>query len=116
MVVTLDKIRHSIVSKLTILVGLVLLVSISVWAYFNIDYQQNKVMAGIYEEANALSHIIQRGTHYAMMHNLRDDLTRIIKTIAQEKKLENIRIYNKNEEIKYSNKDAELDQMTNIKD
>ena len=116
MVVILNKIRHSIVSKLTILVGLALLVSISVWSYFNIDYQQNKVMTGIYEEANGLSHTIQLGTHYAMMHNLRDDLTRIIKTIAQEKKLENIRIYNKKGEIKYSNEDAELDQMTNIKD
>ncbi|MGD9079007.1 MAG: PAS domain S-box protein [Desulfobacterales bacterium] len=116
MVVTLNKIRHSIVSKLTILVGLVLLVSISVWAYFNIDYQQNKIMVSIFEEANGLSHTIKLGTHYAMMHNLRDDLTWIIKSIAQEKKLENIRIYNKNGEIKYSNKDAELDRITNIKD
>jgi histidine kinase len=116
MVVTLNKIRHSIVSKLTILVGLVLLVSISVWAYFNIDYQQDKIMVSIFEEANGLSHTIKLGTHYAMMHNLRDDLTWIIKSIAQEKKLENIRIYNKNGEIKYSNKDAELDRMTNIKD
>jgi histidine kinase len=73
-------------------------------------------MTGIFEEADGLSHTIQLGTHYAMMHNLRDDLTRIIKTIAQEKNLENIRIYNKNGEIKYSNKDSELDRMTNIKD
>ena len=111
-----NKIRSSIVSKLTILVGLVLLLSISVWAYFNIDYQQKKATEGIIEAADWLSHTIKLGTHYAMMHNLRDDLTRIIKTVAQEKKLENIRIYNKNGEIKYSNKDAELDQMTNIKD
>ena len=83
--VTLNKIRQSIVSKLTILVGLVLLVSISVWAYFNIDYQQDMIMAGIYEEANGLSHTIQLGTHYAMLHNLRDELTRIIKNIAEEK-------------------------------
>jgi len=113
--VTFKKIRNSIVSKLTILVGLVLLVTISVWAYFSIDYQQNKVMAGIFEEADGLSHTIQLGTHYAMMHNLRDDLTRIIKNIAQEKKLESIRIYNKNGKIKYSNDDSELDRMTNIK-
>jgi histidine kinase len=116
MVVTLNKIRNSIVSKLTILVGLVLLVSISIWAYFNIDYQRDKVMASIFEEADGLSHTIQLGTHYAMMHNLRDDLTRIIKNVAQEKKLQNIRIYNKNGEIKYSNIDSELDRMTNIKD
>jgi histidine kinase len=116
MAAAFKKIRNSIVSKLTILVGLVLLVSISVWAYFNIEYQKNKVMAGIFEEAGGLSHAIQLGTHYAMMHNLRDDLTRIIKNIAQEKKLENIRIYNKSGEIKFSNRDAELDRMTNIKD
>jgi histidine kinase len=110
-----NKIRNSIVSKLTILVGLVLIVSISVWAYFNIFYHQNKVMAGIIEEADGLSQTIQLGTHHAMMHNLRDDLTRIIKNIAQEK-LDNIRIYNKNGEIKFSNKDSELDRKTNIKD
>ena len=116
MAVTFKKIRRSIVSKLTLLVGLVLLFSISIWAYFNIDYQQNKVMAGIFEEADGLSHTIQLGAHYAMMNNLRDDLTRIIKTIARKKKIENIRIYNKNGEIKFSNWDAELDRMTNIKD
>jgi histidine kinase len=116
MATAFKKIRNSIVSKLTILVGLVLLVSISIWAYFNIDYQQNKVMASIFEEAAGLSRAIQLGTHYAMLNNLRNDLTRIIKTIAHEQKLENIRIYNKNGEIKFSNKDSELDQKTKIKD
>jgi histidine kinase len=116
MPVSFKKIRRSIVSKLTILVGFVLLITISVWAYFNIDYQQNKAMAGIFEAADGLSHTVKLGTHYAMMNNLRDDLTRIIKNVAQEKKLENIRIYNKNGEIKYSNIDSELDRMTNIKD
>ena len=115
MPVSFHKIRNSIVSKLTILVGLILLVSISVWAYFNIEYQQNKVMASIIEGADGLSHTIKLGTHYAMMHNLRDDLTGIIKKIAQEKKFENVRIYNKNGEIKFSNKDSEVDQITNIK-
>jgi PAS domain S-box-containing protein len=116
MAAAFKKIRNSIVSKLTILVGLVLLVSISIWVYFNIDYYQNKVMMGIFEEAAGLSRAIKLGTHYAMLNNLRDDLTRIIKTIAQEQKLENIRIYNKNGEIKFSNKDSELAQKTKIKD
>jgi histidine kinase len=110
-----NKIRSSLVSKLTILVGLILLLSISVWAYFNIDYQQEKMMASTIQGADGLSHTIKLGAHYAMMHNLRDDITRIIKKIAQEKKLENIRIYNKSGEIKFSNRDAEIDEMTNIK-
>ena len=110
-----NKIRNSIVSKLTILVGLVLAVTIAIWAYFNIYYHQNKVMKSIIEEADGLSQTIKLGTHHAMMHNLRDDLTRIIKNIAQEK-LDTIRIYNKNGEIKFSNTDSELGRETNIKD
>ena len=112
---SLKKIRSSIVSKLTILVGLILLLSICVWAYFNINYQQKQIMDGIVQGADGLSHTIKLGAHYAMMHNLRDDITRIIKNIATEKQLENIRIYNKSGEIKFSNKDSELEQMTNIK-
>jgi histidine kinase len=115
MAIVLKKIRRSIVSKLTILVGLILLICISIWAYFTIDYQQKKMMEGIIERTDSLSHTIKLGTHYAMMNNLRDDITRIIKNIATEKNLENIRIYNKDAEIKFSNKDAELDRMTNIK-
>ncbi|MCK4988720.1 MAG: PAS domain-containing sensor histidine kinase, partial [Desulfobacterales bacterium] len=96
------QIRRSIISKLTILVGLILLISISVWAYFNIDYQQKKIMEGIIEGTDGLSHTIKLGTHYAMMNNLRDNITRIIKNIATEKNLENIRIYNKHAQIKFS--------------
>lgn len=109
------QINRSILLKLTILVGFILLLCISIWAYFNIDYQQKKIMQGIVEGADGLSHSIKLGMHYAMMNNLRADITLIIKNIAQEKKLENIRIYNKSGEIKFSNQDAEVDQMTNIK-
>jgi histidine kinase len=109
------KLRSSIVFKLTVLVGLILLFSISIWAYFNINYQQKKMMKGIIQGADGLTHTIKLGAHYAMMHNLRDDITRIIKNIALEKELENIRIYNKSGQIKFSNRDTEIDQMTNIK-
>ena len=115
MVKLIHFLNRSIIYKLTILVGLILLLCISVWAYFNINYQQKKIMHGILEGADGLSHSIKLGLHYAMMNNLRDDITLIIKNIAREKKLENIRIYNKSGEIKFSNQDAEVDEKTNIK-
>jgi len=111
----ISKIRSSIAIKLILLVGLILLLSLGVWAYFNINYHQKKILQGIFDEVDRLSHTIKLGTHYAMMHNLRDDITRIIIGIAKEKKLENIRIYNKVGEIKFSNTAAEVDQITNIK-
>jgi histidine kinase len=37
------KLRHSIVSKLTLAVGLTLVVTISIWAYFNIKFHQQRL-------------------------------------------------------------------------
>jgi len=78
----LQKIRRSLISKLLILVGLSLFLSLSVWAYFNINYQKKKLMDGIVASADTLTTTIKLGAHYAMMNNLRDDINRIIKKIA----------------------------------
>ena len=63
-----------------------------------------------------LTNTIKLGTHYAMMLNSRDDINQIINNIARQKEIESIRIYNKEGEIKYSNRSAEIDTTTNIKD
>ncbi len=111
----LNLIQKSLVSKLIVLVGLILLVCLAGWAFFSINYQKKKVMDSIISDAASLTNTIKLGTHYAMMHNLRDDITAIIKKIAAERKLESLRIYNKAAEIKYSNVNSEVDQATNIK-
>ena len=72
-------------------------------------------MDGIILSADTLTTTIKLGAHYAMMNNLRGDINRIIKKVATAKNLENIRIYNKEGQIKYSNFQAEVDQVTNIK-
>ena len=111
----LQKIRRSLISKLLILVGLSLFLSVSVWSYFNIKYQKKKLMDGIVSSADTLTTAVKLSAHYAMMNNLRGDINRIIKKVATAKNLENIRIYNKEGQIKYSNFQAEVDQVTNIK-
>ncbi len=115
MVKFLKKIQRSLIFKLLILVGLSLFLSVSVWAYFNIKYQKKKLMGGIVSSADTLTTTIKLGAHYAMMNNLRDDISRIIKKVATAKNLENIRIYNKEGQIKFSNFQSEVDQVTNIK-
>jgi len=116
MVKFFQKIRRSLVSKLLILVFLSLFLCVSVWAYFNIKYQKKKLMDGIVYSADTLTSTIKLGTHYSMMNNLRDDINRIITKVASEKNIENIRIYNKGGQIKFSNLNGEVDQVTNIKD
>jgi histidine kinase len=108
-------IRRNLAAKLIAIVGMTLFLSISVWAYFNINYQKKKVMETIVEGTDKLSNTIKLGAHYAMMINSRDDINQIINNIAKQKEIENIRIYNKDGEIKFSNSPSELDLQTNIK-
>ncbi len=107
--------RFNLVSKLILSVGLILLLSLSAWAYFNIKYQTRKIMKDIMVETDRLSNTIILGTHYAMMLNSREDINHIINNISKQKEIDTIRIYNKKGQIKFSNRPSELNRMTNIK-
>ena len=109
------KIRRKLVSKLILTVGLTLLITISTWAYFNINYQEKKLMENIAAGTDRLTNTIKLGTHYAMMMNSRDDINQIINNIGKQKEIKTIRIYNKDGQIKFSNQPSEVDSMTNIK-
>ncbi len=61
-----------------------------------------------------LSNTIKLGTHYAMMLNSRDDINQIINNIGKQQEIKNIRIYNKEGQIKFSNIASEVDLITNI--
>ena len=109
------QLRNTLMFKLIVAVGLTLLVSIAVWAYFNIRYQNTRLTQHILNETARFCNTIKLGTHYAMMTNARDDINQIILNIARQKEIETIRIYNKAGQIKFSNQRAEVDQVTNIK-
>ncbi|MGD8304708.1 MAG: PAS domain S-box protein, partial [Desulfobacterales bacterium] len=109
-----SKIQHSLISKLIVSVGLMLLLSMATWAYMNTDYQKKKFMADIVSNTDRLTNTVRLGAHYAMMLNSRDDINQIIQNISKQEEIENIRIYNKEGKIKFSNKTAEVDLTTNI--
>ena len=96
----ITKIQHSLISKLIVSVGLMLLLSLATWAYLNTNYQKKKFMADIIKSTDRLTNTIRLGAHYAMMLNSRDDINQIIQNISRQKEIENIRIYNKEGKIK----------------
>ncbi|MCK7506136.1 MAG: hypothetical protein MZV70_20025 [Desulfobacterales bacterium] len=97
------KSARSLVSKLILSVGFILLLTISTWSYFSIAYQKNNLQEEVVSQTERLSNTIKLGTHYAMMLNSRDDINQIINNIARLKEIQNIRIYNKEGAIKFSN-------------
>ena len=106
--------RHSLLSKLVATAGLVLLLSICIFAYFNIHYQHLHAMDRIVTGAEQLSNTIRLGTQYAMMLNSRQDINQIIAKVGTLPEIENIRIYNKKGEIKFSNLAGEVDRRIDL--
>jgi len=102
--------------KIIFFVGITLVAGVVTWAYFNIRYHKDKTRKEITELAETLSDTIMLGTHYAMMLNSREDITQIIRNIGRQKEIQNIRIYNKDGQIKFSNDHEEIERTTNIKD
>lgn len=96
-------------------IGLILFLGITTWAGFNIRFQREKALDSVATGIERLGNTIKLGTHYAMMLNSRDDIVKITKDISQQKDIDNIRIYNKKGEIKFSNITEEVDQTTNIR-
>ena len=73
-------------------------------------------MDDLLDNMDRLSNTIRLGMHYAMMTNSRDDIKETINNISRQNEIENIRIYNKQGRIKFSNQADEVDHQTNIKD
>jgi len=109
------KIRYSFVFKVILAVGTTLLLCLSIWGFFNISDQKEKVMRSVVQGADRLTNTIRLGTHYAMMNNLRKDINRIVKNIGKEKNIAHVRIYNKDGQIKFSNQNVEIGRITDIK-
>ena len=73
------------------------------------------MMHHILSGTDRLTNTIKLGTQYAMMLNSRDDINQIIMNIGRLPEIDNIRIYNKAGEIKFSNRPSEVDLSTKIK-
>ena len=106
--------RFSLVTKLIVSVGIILLLIISTWAYFAIRYQNERLRRDSVTETERLSDTIQLGTQYAMMLNARNEINQIILNIGKQKSIEKIRIYNKAGALKYSNTATEIDNISGI--
>ena len=111
-----QNIRRRLVTKLILTVGLTLLITISTWAYFNINYQEKKLMGNIVAGTDRLTNTIKLGTQYAMTLNSWGDINQFINNIGRQKEIETIRIYNKEGQIKFSNQTSELETTIHIKD
>jgi len=112
----LKSLRQKLVFKVLLSAGLVLLVSIALWSYFNISYQQESIMSEVETSLVRLSNTIRLGTHYAMLHNAREDIKQIVNNISKQEDITAIRIFNKPGYIAYSSDQQELQREIGLSD
>jgi histidine kinase len=115
MIEKIKPLSQSFLTRVIAATGIALFASISIWAFYIIQYQHERTTENVVASVDRLATTVRLGTRHAMMENARDDINQIVRDISQLEDLNLIRIYNKKAVIKFSSNPLELNRETNIR-
>ena len=101
--------------KLIVAVGVIALVTIGIFAYFNSRSEYRSLLAEVERHANQLSETVKSSTEYDMLLNQRERIHETIKRLGNQSSIQRIRILNKGGEVIYSSDTAEIGKMVDKK-
>jgi two-component system NtrC family sensor kinase len=101
--------------KLTFGVVLTVLITIVVFAYFNIQSERKSLLSEVERHASQLSEAVKADTEYDMLHNDRERIHESIRRIGKQESIDRVRVYNKSGEVIYSSDSAEIGKMVDKK-
>ncbi|MBI4572739.1 MAG: HAMP domain-containing protein [candidate division NC10 bacterium] len=99
---------ESLQAKLLAAVCGVALVSIGVFAWVNIRYEQAERVDLMIRGASQFSDTVKRSTHYAMLQNRWEDAFQIMDTIGKQEGVTRVRVFTKEGTILFSTDRAEV--------
>lgn len=105
---------HSLAAKLFIAVFLVLLLSLGVLGYANVQLHRKHLEASQLSAAAQMSDVVRRSTAYYMLRNDREALRYIVETIGKEPGIERLRIMNDSGRVVFSTGATEIGTVVNI--
>ena len=108
MVPTLRRWTYSLSLKLSVCLIGSLLIVFGLVGYQHIRLHERDLEDLTFSSAEGIADTIKNSTRYSMMRNRRDDVFRIIQTIAHEPGINKIRIYNQDGSLRYSTDEREL--------
>lgn len=97
--------------KLTFGVVLTVLVTIGIFAWFNIQSQSRSLLSEVERHASQLSEAVKSDTEYDMLRNDRERIHESIRRIGQQDSIDRIRVFNKTGEIIYSSEESDIGKM-----
>lgn len=99
---------HSLISKFTFRTGLVLLITISLFATFNISTLKKVFLQDAKDDVETLSEIILHTTHFQMLEDNRTRVYEMIDEVTQHEKIDRVRLYSTEGYVDFSTQDDEL--------
>jgi two-component system NtrC family sensor kinase len=105
------RLTYSVSAKL---IASLLIAMVSIFAllgYLNIQLHRKHLETATLSAAERVSDLIKRSTNYEMLHNNREGLYHVMKTIAEEPGVAKVRIFDREGRITYSTDVAEVNQV-----
>ncbi|HBA87074.1 MAG TPA: two-component sensor histidine kinase [Geobacter sp.] len=100
--------RLNLISKLTIATGLVLLSTIALFAYLNLNSLKGILLQDAIGETDALTETIIRTAHNHMLRDDRPMFYKTIEEIGKQRGVERVRLINKSGRVIFSTNNAEI--------
>ena len=97
--------------RLTIWVGVALIVVIGISTYYNFTTQRRNLLDDVILGARQLSGTLTRSLRFDMLNNYREAVHHSIETVGSQGEIEKVRIFNKEGQIMFSSDKAEIGKM-----
>ena len=106
----LKKIMHrkGLTLKLLIPVGMVLFATIFIWSHYSAGYQKRILIDKAVSDVDKFCNSVLKLTWFAMLHSPSEDMQDILKSMSDYNDIEEIRIFNSQGQVRFSNESAEL--------
>ena len=108
-------VSQSLGYKIALSVGLILLASYSLFVYLVIDIQRDFFLKRMIREADRFSSAVINATNHSMLQDDRAATGSIIQDIGKQQSISDIRIYDHDGVIKFSNQPSELETRVDKK-
>ena len=103
-----SRVRKRLAWKMGFSVGLILLLSIGTFTYFNIYDLRNQLLTRLKVRGDRFSETVQRATRFGMLLNDREHVLKIVEALGSQEGIENIRVFSKTGVVMYSSQVKEI--------
>ncbi len=102
--------------KLMLILGVTLFASLFIWSFFTIKVQKKALFEKKVSDVDKFCNTVLNFTMFAMFHSPNEDMLDVLKNLSEYNKIERLRMFNTQGQVKFSNNLEEINTYTHISD